>query len=148
LRRPIEEGCLLAPSWFAVGQEVLEDSGHWSTVTPVVFDRHPKAKDRTEYQREVAGMIAAACESIGLPRPREVIVTSVSAHLGVPPAHAFARLRRKDDSERRHAHAILVFDRSVCGPILLGPGRYRGYGLCRPMGGDAGGRVGDARSEE
>lgn len=111
---------------------------HWSTVTPVVFDRHPKAKDRAEYQREVAGMIAAACESIGLPRPREVIVTSVSAHLGVPPAHAFPRLRRKDDSERRHAHAILVFDRPVRGPILLGAGRYRGYGLCRPIreGGD------------
>lgn len=105
----------------------------WSTVTPVVFDRHPKAKDRAEHQREVAGMIAAACESIGLPRPREVIVTPVSAHLGVPPAHAFPRLRRNDDSERRHAHAILVFDRPVRGPILLGAGRYRGYGVCRPI---------------
>jgi len=114
-----------------------EGATHWSTVTPVAFDRHPKAKDRAEYQREVAGMIAAACESIGLPSPREVIVTSVSAHLGVPPAHAFPRLRRKDDSERRHAHAILVFDRSVRGPILLGAGRYRGYGLCRPMSGEA-----------
>src|SRR5439155_12664924 len=31
---------------------------HWSTVTPVVFDRHPKAKNRAEYQREVAAMIA------------------------------------------------------------------------------------------
>lgn len=106
---------------------------HWSTVTPVAFDRHPKAKDRAEYQREVAGMIAAACESIRLPRPREVIVTSVSAHLGVPPAHAFPRIRRKDDSERRHTHAILVFERPIRGPILLGAGRYRGYGLCRPI---------------
>jgi CRISPR-associated protein Csb2 len=111
-----------------------EGATHWSTVTPVAFDRHPKAKDRTEYQRELAGMIAAACESIDLPRPREVIVTSVSAHLGVPPAHAFPRLRRKDDSERRHAHAILVFDRPVRGPMLLGAGRYRGYGVCRPVG--------------
>lgn len=106
---------------------------HWSTVTPVVFDRHPKGKDRAEYQREVAGMIATACDSIRLPEPREVIVTAVSAHLGVPPAHAFPRLQRKDGSERRHAHAILVFDRPVRGPILLGAGRYRGYGLCRPI---------------
>lgn len=37
--------------------------------------------------------------------------------------------------ERRHAHAILVFDRPVRGPILLGAGRYRGYGLCRPLSG-------------
>jgi len=78
-------------------------------------------------------MISAACESIGLPKPREVIVTAVSAHLGVPPAFAFPRLCRKDGSERRHAHAILVFDVPVCGPMLLGAGRYRGYGLCRPM---------------
>jgi len=106
---------------------------HWSTATPVAFDRHPKAKDRGQYQREVAEMIAAACTAVGLPRPREVIVTPVSAHLGVPPAHVFPRLARKDGSERRHAHAILVFDEPVVGPVLIGAGRYRGYGLCRPV---------------
>lgn len=110
---------------------------HWSTVTPVAFDRHPKTKDRAEYQREVAGMVAAACESIGLPKPREVIVTTVSAHLGVPPAHAFPRLKRKDGSERRHAHAVLVLDQPVRDPILLGAGRYRGDGVCRPLGQEA-----------
>jgi len=106
---------------------------YWSTVTPIAFDRHPKAKDRGEYQREVAEMIATACTAIGLPRPREVIVTQVSAHLGVPPAHVFPRLERKDGSERRHAHAILVFDEPVCGPVLIGAGRYRGYGVGRPV---------------
>jgi CRISPR-associated protein Csb2 len=106
---------------------------HWSTVTPVAFDRHPKEKDRSAYQRELAEMLAAACEAIGLPRPREVVVTPVSAHLGVPPAHAFPRLARKDGSERRHAHAILVFDQPVRGPVLVGAGRYRGYGVGRPM---------------
>lgn len=107
---------------------------HWSTVTPVAFDRHPKAKDRGEYQREVAEMIATACTAIGLPRPREVVVTPVSAHLGVPPAHAFPKVARKDGSERRHAHAILVFDKPVRGPLLIGAGRYRGYGVYRPVG--------------
>lgn len=106
---------------------------HWSTVTPVVFDRHPKAHERAEYQREIAAMIATACTRIGLLEPREVIVTQVSAHPGVPPASAFPRLRRKDGSERRHAHAILVFDHPVCGPIVVGAGRYRGYGFCRPL---------------
>lgn len=124
------------PPWNLLPETSTADphgATHWSTVTPVVFDRHPKAKDRAEHQRELAGMIVAACESIGLPRPREVIVTAASAHLGVPPAHAFPRLRRKDDSERRHAHAILAFESPVRGPILLGAGRYRGYGLCRPI---------------
>lgn len=106
---------------------------HWSTVTPIAFDRHPKEKNRSSYQREIAGMIAQAALQVGLPAPRDVIVTSVSAHLGVPPAHAFPRLQRKDGSQRRHAHAILVFDRAVCGPIVLGAGRYRGYGACRPL---------------
>jgi CRISPR-associated protein Csb2 len=106
---------------------------HWSTVTPVAFDRHPKAKDRGEYQREAAEMIAAACTAVGLPRPREVVVTPVSAHPGAPPAHTFPRLTRKDGSDRRHAHAILVFDQPVRGPVLIGAGRYRGYGLCRPI---------------
>jgi CRISPR-associated protein Csb2 len=109
-------------------------STHWSTVTPVVYDRHPKTKDKAAYLEEVADMISQGCLRMGLPtKPREVIVTSVSAHLGVPPAHAFPRLQRKDGSERRHAHAILVFEKPVRGPILIGAGRYRGYGFFRPM---------------
>jgi CRISPR-associated protein Csb2 len=107
---------------------------HWSTVTPVALDRHPKERDRAAYQREVAQVVAAGCEAVGLPRPREVVMTPVSAHHGVPPAHAFPRLARKDGTERRHAHAILVFDEPVRGPVLIGAGRYRGYGVFRPMG--------------
>jgi CRISPR-associated protein Csb2 len=105
----------------------------WSTVTPIAYDHHPKAKDKAGYLAEIAAMISAGCERLGLPRPQTVIPTPVSAHLGAPPAHAFPRLRRKDGSERRHTHAILVFDEPVRGPILIGAGRYRGYGLCRPM---------------
>lgn len=109
--------------------------GHtrWATVTPVVYDRHPKSNDKATYMTDVASMIRQACTRIGLPEPRDVIVRHVSAHPGVPPAHVFPRLRRKDDSLRCHMHAILVFGRPVRGPILLGAGRYRGYGCCRPM---------------
>ena len=86
-------------------------------------------------------MIGLGCTRIDLPAPREIIVTQVSAHLGVPPAHEFPRVHRKDGSLRRHAHAIIVFDEPVCGPMLLGAGRYRGYGLCRPIDGAAGERA-------
>lgn len=106
---------------------------HWSTVTPIALDRHPKAKNRADQQREQAAMIAKGCERIGLPAPREVIVTSVSAHLGVAPAYAFPKLKRKDGGERRLTHAILVFDEPVYGPMLIGAGRFRGYGMCRPL---------------
>jgi len=62
-----------------------------------------------------------------------VIITPVSPHLGVPPAHAFPMLQRKDGSPRWHTHAILVFDEPVCGRVLIGAGRFRGYGVCRTM---------------
>lgn len=116
-------------TWTAYPQGATQ----WSTVTPVVFDRHPKAKHKANHQRELADMIAKGCERAGLPTPREEIITPVSAHLGVPPAHAFPKLQRKDGSPRRHAHAILVFDEPVCGPVLIGAGRFRGYGVCRPL---------------
>jgi CRISPR-associated protein Csb2 len=127
MARPLETLC--PATWTAHP----EGEARWSTVTPVAYDQHPKAKAKAEYLAEVAAMIATGCERIGLPRPREVIPTPVSVHLGAPPAHAFPRLHRKDGSERRHTHAILVFDEPVRGPVLIGAGRYRGYGLCRPI---------------
>lgn len=110
-----------------------EGAARWSTVSPVVLDRHPKSKERASYEREVVATIAASCARIGLPEPRHVIVTPIAAHMGVPPAHAFPRLRRKDNSERRHTHVILDFGQRVRGPIVLGAGRYRGYGFLRPL---------------
>ncbi len=106
---------------------------HWTSVTPVALDRHPKAKGEAAYRQELARMISQSCERIGLPPPRDVIPTFVSTHLGAPPAHAFPKLMRKDGSERRHTHAILIFDEPVCGPLLIGAGRFRGYGAFRPQ---------------
>jgi len=120
---------LRTPAWTAHP----DGATHWASVTPVSFDRHPKAKDRAAYQHACADMIRRACRHTGLPDPREVIVTAISPHPGAPPAHAFPRLQRKDGGERRQAHVILVFDEPVCGPVLLGAGRYRGYGVCRPL---------------
>lgn len=109
----------------------------WATVTPFVYDRHSKAKEKATYQAESAESIRAAWENVKRRENSavitEIIVTPVSAHLGALPSHAYPRLRRKDNSECRHCHAILRFDRPITGPLLLGAGRYRGYGLCRPM---------------
>lgn len=107
----------------------------WSTVTPVAFDRHPKAKDPAACQEEVARILMKACLDAGLPRPREVVVMPASGHLGVPPAHLFPRLSRKEGGERRQAHALLLFEGPVVGPVLVGAGRYRGYGVFRPLRG-------------
>ena len=110
----------------------------WATVTPYVFDRHAKAKDKAAYQAELADSIGQSWERVRGSHEvsMEVVITPVSAHLGAPAAHEFPRLQRKDGSECRHTHAILIFSEPVVGPVLLGAGRYRGYGLCRPLYGE------------
>ena len=103
----------------------------WATVTPIVFDRHPKGRDREAQAEE---MVAEACERIGLPRPVDVILSAVSLHRGVPPSRSFPGIRRKSDNGRlQHQHAVVTFAEPAGGPIVLGAGRYRGYGLCRPV---------------
>ena len=103
----------------------------WASVTPVVLNRHFDGKDRWE---RAAESLKDACQHIGLPRPAEVVLHPVSPVEGVPHAREFPRLVRKRDNGRQsHAHAVIVFDAPVAGPVLVGAGRFRGYGLCRPM---------------
>ncbi|MBU6259184.1 MAG: type I-U CRISPR-associated protein Cas5/Cas6 [Burkholderiales bacterium] len=106
-------------------------SRRWATVSPIVLDRHVDGPDRWERAAEV---VADACERIGLPRPVDVLLHPNSLHNGVPPAGAFAPLMRKRDGGRMsHTHAVLRFGTEVLGPVLVGAGRFRGYGLCRPL---------------
>jgi len=103
----------------------------WASVTPVVLNRHFDGKDRWE---RAAESVKDACQHIGLPRPAEVLLHPVSPVEGVSHAREFPRLVRKRDNGRQsHAHAVIVFDVPVSGPVLVGAGRFRGYGLCRPV---------------
>ena len=105
-------------------------SRRWATVTPIAFERHVK-KNRGE---SVEGMVADACRFIGLPAPATVAVGPVSEHSGVPHGRRFPAMRRKrDNGSINHVHATLVFSEPVQGPIVLGNGRFRGYGLCKPL---------------
>ena len=106
-------------------------SSVWASVTPVVLNRHFKGNNKWE---QAAESVKDACEHIGVPRPREVMLHPVSRVVGVPHAREFPRLTRKRDGGRQsHSHVVLVFDEPVGGPVLVGAGRFRGYGLCRPM---------------
>lgn len=106
-------------------------SRRWASVTPVVLDRHFDGGDNWERAAET---VKDACERIGLPRPKEVLLHPVSLVDGVPHAREFPYLIRKTDGGRmHHSHAIIVFETEVVGPVVVGAGRFRGYGLCRPM---------------
>ncbi len=103
----------------------------WASVTPVVLNRHFSGEDK--FQRATES-VKDACEHIGLPQPREVLLSPVSMVEGVPPARNYPKLiRKKDNGKQSHNHAIIVFDEPVNGPVLIGAGRFRGYGLCRPL---------------
>ena len=106
-------------------------SKRWASVTPVVLDRHCSGKDKWEKAAEI---VKDACERIGLPRPMDVLLHPNSLIRGVPTAREFPYLTRKSDGGRMHqAHVVLTFEQDVQGPILIGAGRFRGYGLCRPL---------------
>ena len=128
---------LLASTWTASPKGATE----WGTVTPIVLDRHPKAKGLAEYRDEVAKTIQIACERVldsktpekEAPKIVHVAPLPVSPHLGTPPSHSFPRMERKSGGQCRHTHALIVFDKPIVGPLLVGAGRYRGYGFCRPI---------------
>lgn len=128
---------LLASTWTAMPKGATE----WGTVTPIVLDRHPKAKNIAEYRDEVAKTIQIACERVldsktpekEMPRIVHVTLLPVSPHLGAPPSHSFPQMERKSGGQCRHTHALIEFDKPIVGPLLVGAGRYRGYGFCRPI---------------
>ena len=112
-------------------------SSVWHSVTPVTLDRYYKGPDRDRLKAE---NVMANCVRMGLPRPVAVELMSVPHLKGAPPDRAFPRLARHNEKagggEWAHTHAKIVFDQPVQGPVIVGPGRFRGYGLCRPVGCD------------
>jgi len=119
-----------------------ESSSVWASVTPVVLDRHPKHDQRTEraeWRDEIAASIIQSCERQGLPKPELIDVDKTSWHRGAPRAlpgpGGMPWLPSKEGSApRQQVHVLIQFPREVQGPLLLGAGRFRGYGLFKPLG--------------
>jgi CRISPR-associated protein Csb2 len=112
----------------------------WSTATPIALDRFPKAQGAARLA-EAAEIVARACVNIGLPAPASVEVHKHSAFRGAPsawPPGGAPRwtcwARPKALADRPLFHATLRFDKPVCGPLILGAGRFFGLGLCLPLG--------------
>ena len=104
-------------------------SRRWASATPVILDRFPG----DPYGADSAEIVASSCERIGLPKPVDVKVSRFSPLIGVPPSNAFTPHVKAGMPPRFHVHAELAFAEAVAGPILIGAGRYRGFGLCRPL---------------
>jgi CRISPR-associated protein Csb2 len=122
----------------------------WLTVTPIALDRFPgnlrslkpDARDRAE--AEAATVVAQACVHAGLAdHPEGVRVTiRLDAPLVGIPASPVARIgtgqrqfpgyQTGGGVPRACVHAEIEFPEPVRGPVLIGAGRYLGYGLCLP----------------
>ncbi len=119
-----------------------EPSSVWASVTPVVLDRHPKHDQQTEraqWRDEVVASVAQSCVRQGLPKPELIDVDKTSWHRGAPrsrpgPSGMPWLPGKKGTPPRQQVHVLIQFPCEVQGPLLLGAGRFRGYGLCKPLG--------------
>jgi CRISPR-associated protein Csb2 len=110
----------------------------WASATPVVLNRYADNNDPCEE----AGTIAAACRHIGLPDPEEIQIHKHSAVRAAPSAYPARGSRSRPDwsfpaesrwRERPRRHVVLRFSNPVAGPVIIGAGRYHGFGLCLPV---------------
>ena len=124
----------------------------WVTVTPIALDRfpgnlrsrNPRAGERAE--AEAAASIARACVFAGLTDSAEDVRVTVRLDApltGIPAApggrvhpgrRQFPGYQTGSGAPRVCVHAEISFPEPVCGPVLVGAGRYLGYGLCLPSG--------------
>ncbi len=112
----------------------------WASVTPMLLDRFPDHGDPVEEAR----LITDACRNIGLPEPIEVEIHKHSAIKGAPSAYPARGERSRSDwsfpkaakfASRPRRHVVLHFAEHIEGPVILGAGRFYGFGLCLPLSG-------------
>ena len=112
-------------------ERYISKSRAWSTITPIVLDKHPKKNKSAEE------IIAQSCVNIGLPKPESIKISRYSHIVGVPPAFI---AKKSNKGWKPHklgildnkfiCHASLMFKDKIHGPLIIGSGRYYGLGLC------------------
>ena len=99
----------------------------WATVTPVVFDRHPR-RNLTLHD-----VVARMCQDVGLPPPDKVEAMSHGPLRGTTTSRRHSLGGRTYLRNRYTSHLRLKWSRPVPGPVLLGRGQYFGLGVMIPM---------------
>lgn len=122
----------------------------WLSVTPIALDRfpgnlrsrEPRARERAE--SEAAASVARACVFAGLADSAGQVRVNVRLDaplVGVPASpvgrrspgqRQFPGYKTGSGTPRACVHAEIEFAEPVRGPVLVGAGRYFGYGLCLP----------------
>lgn len=114
---------LRATTWIGPAYE-------WASVTPVVLHHYPKPNRGNDVER----ILIQAFESAGLPSPAVMRVQQVSVFEGAGHARAMPEFTEGGEKMCRYqVHIVVKFPVPVEGPVLVGRGRFRGYGLLRPL---------------
>jgi CRISPR-associated protein Csb2 len=105
-------------------------SAEWGSVTPVVLHHYPKRGRDNDVER----ILLQAFESAGLPRPVAMRITPVSVFEGAGHVKSMPEFTEGGEKLCRYqVHVVVRFPFRVEGPVLVGRGRFRGYGLLRPV---------------
>ncbi len=105
----------------------LRASRHWATAVPAIHERRRRL-DLAE--------VARWCEHAGLPAPvtfREARTPLVAGAIDLAPVE----VNRPGRPALPYSHVELRFEQAIPGPVVIGSGRQRGFGLCVPLDGRA-----------
>lgn len=119
-------------------------SRHWVSASPLALDRAVPGLREGREGTELAAQesLSRSCARIGLPEPTRVVIGPVGMTAAVPAAPGRGAGRRRTfpqfvaagtGQHKQCVHASLTFAEPVRGPVLIGAGRYLGYGLFLPV---------------
>jgi len=102
----------------------------WASVTPVVLHHYPDKRKPEDVER----ILREAFRSGGLPDAAELRIRPASVFKGAGHVNKMPKLEQEGVTLTRfQTHVMVRFAEPVRGPVLLGRGRFRGYGLMRPI---------------
>lgn len=105
----------------------------WTTATPMVFGHFPKSKNGGEAKVVLDSLRLVGVDSSNVV---EIAVGRHSPLHGAPPTWCYKSQPTRAETEapqRWIRHVTIRFDQPVTGPLVLGPMRYFGLGLMRPL---------------
>ena len=117
----------------------LRRSRAWVTAVPAIHERFGRL-DLPELRRW--------CRHAGLPEPvwfRSARVPLVPGALALHPAEVHRPAPHAPDQAKPYSHIAMRFAEPVRGPVVIGGGRSRGFGLCVPANERTNAAEGDRR---
>lgn len=100
----------------------------WASVTPVVLHHYPKKRDG-----HAERILADALVTAQYPEVEWIRLSPVSVFQGADSVDDMPPYTQGGEKLCRYqVHAVIRFREKVEGPVLVGRGRYRGYGLFKP----------------